>query len=318
MDLAQFCAESRVVVVAGKGGVGKTTVAATLATVAARAGLSVLVVEVEGKSGLTACFGVPELGYEDSIVEPGLTVRALDPDSALVEWLDGRGLQRISHRLARTGTLDVVATAVPGMRDILLLAKIKQLEQAGVADLIVVDAPAAGHAISFLLAPKGLQDAVGVGVIRTQADEVAELLADPARCQVMLVTLPEETPVNEVVETAYALEDRVGVALGPVVVNQCLPDRWTGGGDPGTTVDADAARAGVPLADADRGALAAADAFVGTRRAIQTAQIERLARRLPLPRIHLPFESGEIGPAAVTDLADAFAAQVAGLRPSGA
>ena len=315
MDLAQFCASSRVVIVAGKGGVGKTTVTATLATTAARAGLNVLVVEVEGKSGLTACFGVPELGYEDTIVEPRLTVRALDADSALVEWLDGRGLQRISHRLARTGTLDVVATAVPGMRDILLLAKIKQLEQAGVADLIVVDAPAAGHAISFLLAPKGLQDAVGVGVIRAQADDVAELLADPARCQVMLVTLPEETPVNEVVETAYALEDRVGVALGPVVVNQCLPDRWTGGGaDRAAAVRVDAARAGIPLSDDDLAALGAAETFVGTRRAIQDAQIARLAKLLPLPRVHLPYETGEIGPAAVTDLADAFAAQVAALR----
>jgi hypothetical protein len=157
------------------------------------------------------------------------------------------------------------------------------------------------------------KDAVGVGVIRSQADEVASLLADPARCQVMLVTLPEETPVNEVVETAYALEDRVGVALGPVVVNQCLPDRWSAGGG-GAAVAADAARAGVPLTDVDLTALAAVDDFVGTRRAIEREQIERLGRRLPLPRIHLPYETGEIGPAAVSDLAAAFTAQVAGLR----
>jgi anion-transporting ArsA/GET3 family ATPase len=144
MELAQFCASSRVVIVAGKGGVGKTTVAATLATAAARTGASVLVVEVEGKSGLATCFGVPSLDYEDVEVRPGLSVRTLTPDDALLEYMDDRGLQRISRRMVTSGTLDIVATAVPGMRDILLLGKVKQLEQSRAADLIVLDAPAAG------------------------------------------------------------------------------------------------------------------------------------------------------------------------------
>src|SRR5439155_1700853 len=120
--------------------------------------------------------------------------------------------------------LDVVATAVPGMKDILVLGKVKQLEREGVADLILIDAPAAGHAISFLLSPRGLLDAVRVGAVRRQAEEVIELLSDPSRCRVMLVTLPEETPVNELVDTAFALEDRVGVKLGPVVVNGVAGD----------------------------------------------------------------------------------------------
>ena len=313
MDLAQFCVSSRIVVVAGKGGVGKTTVAAALATMAARAGLSVLVVEVEGKSGLGACLGVPELGYEPVDARPGLAVRALDADTALLEYLDQRGLHRISHRMVRSGTLDVVATAVPGMRDILLLAKVKPLEQAGAADLIVVDAPAAGHAISFLRSPRDLQDVVRVGVIRTQADEVVEMLSDPARVQVMLVTLPEETPVNELVETAYALEDRVGIALAPVVVNQCLPERWSG--TIGTATDA--ARAGIALDPTEATALEATATFVGARRAVQEEQVARLARRLPLPQVHLPFVSEEIGPQALDGLADAFAQRVAALRSPG-
>src|SRR5256885_6462526 len=132
-------------------------------------------------------------------------------------------MRRVSRRLSRSGALDVVATAVPGMRDILVLGKVKQLERAGAADLIVLDAPAAGHAITFLLSARGLLDAVKVGPIQRQASDVVEMLGDPSRCQVVLVTLPEETPVNELVDTAYAVEDRAGVALGPIVVNGYVP-----------------------------------------------------------------------------------------------
>jgi anion-transporting ArsA/GET3 family ATPase len=309
MELAQFCASSRIVIVAGKGGVGKTTVVATLATMAARTGASVLVVEVEGKSGLSACLGLGPLTYDEVHARPRLRVRALSADDALLEYLHDRGLHRISGRLVRSGTLEVVSTAVPGMRDILLLGKVKQLEQSAVADLIVLDAPAAGHAITFLLSPRGLQDAVRVGPVRHQADEVVAMLSDPARCQVLLVTLPEETPVNEVVDTAYALEERVGIALGPIVVNQCLPHRWCGIAG----AVSDAALAGIALSPEDAAALDRAATFVGARRALQQEQIDRLARRLPLPQVHLPFVDEEIGPDAIEHLADVFAAQVAGL-----
>src|SRR5215510_13418635 len=222
MDLERFCATSRVVIVAGKGGVGKTTVTAALAVAAARAGLRVLILEVEGKSGLAGCFGRPPLAYDEAEMAPGVRARTLTPDDALVEYLEDHGLRRIGRRLASSGALEVVATAVPGMKDILVLGKVKQLERAGAADLILVDAPAAGHAVSFLLSARGLLDAVRVGPIRKQATDVVELLSDPARCQVMLVTVPEETPVTELVETALAIEDRAGVALGPVVVNGCV------------------------------------------------------------------------------------------------
>ena len=219
MELHRFCSTSRVVIVAGKGGVGKTTVTAALATAAVRTGASVLIIEVEGKSGLATCLGCPPLEYEEQVAPTGVRARTLTPDQALLEYLEERGLRRVSKRLVRSGALDVVATAVPGMKDILVLGKVKQLERADVADLVIIDAPAAGHAITFLLSARGLLDAVRVGPVRKQAEEVSELLSDPARCQVMLVTLPEETPVNELVDTAFALEDRVGVKLGPIVVN---------------------------------------------------------------------------------------------------
>src|SRR3954452_17832909 len=232
MDVVGFCSQTRLLIVAGKGGVGKTTVSASLARMAARAGLTTLIVEVEGKSGLAALFGAREsLTYDEVVLAPGggprgwsdVRARTLTSDDALLEYLVDHGMKRISKRLANSGALDVVATAVPGIKDILVLGKVKQLERANTADLIILDAPAAGHAVTFLMSARGLLDAVTVGPIRAQATDVIELLSDPTRCQVMLVTLPEETPVNEVVETAFKLEDRVGVSLAPVVVNGMYP-----------------------------------------------------------------------------------------------
>ena len=297
MDFADFCAGARVMIVAGKGGVGKTTVAATFAVAAARAGLSVLIVEVEGKSGLTAAFGLEPLTYDEIDLAPGIRARTLTPDAALVEYLEDHGMKRIAKRLAASGVLDVVATAVPGMRDILVLGKIKQLEQSEIADLIIVDAPAAGHAVSFLMSPAGLMDAVSVGPIRKQADDVVAMLRDPQRAQVMLVTLPEETPVNELIDTAYALEDRVGLQLAPVVVNGCnnLPP------------ESDALDAGSPDIDALRDAVA----FAAERHAMQQAQTDRLAGRLAIPQIVLPFlPTASITIAEIEQLADRFVAEV--------
>src|SRR3954465_11415503 len=256
MEVAQFCSTSHVVIVAGKGGVGKTTVTAALATAAARAGSRVLVVEIEGKSGLATMFGVEALTYDEIDLDSGIRARFLTPDAALVDYLVTHGMKRISKRLIASGALDVVATAVPGMKDILVLGKVKSLDEIRAAELIIVDAPAAGHAISFLLSPRGLLDAVRVGPINKQASDVVQLLSDPERCQVMLVTLPEETPVSEVIDTAFAIEDRAGVALGPVVVNGVFAPM--------------PAYAGIAT-----GNLALAADFREKRRALQLEQIDR-------------------------------------------
>jgi anion-transporting ArsA/GET3 family ATPase len=280
-----------VVIVAGKGGVGKTTVTAALARMAASEGMDALIVEVEGKSGLPALFDRPQLSYEESILWPRAGAegevrgRTLTPDDALLEYLDDHGMRRVSKRLVSTGALDVVATAAPGIKDILILGKVKQLEQQRAADIILLDAPAAGHAITFLLAARALLDTVKVGPINTQAHEVLELLTDPARAQVVLVTLPEETPVNELVETAFHLEDRVGVSLGPVVVNGLYPKL------DGLDVDPDeaAAAAGTSLRPGEASSLKAAAEFRQRRMALQEEQLERLAEKLPLPQLRLPF-----------------------------
>ena len=307
MEPAEFCSTSRVLIVAGKGGVGKTTVTPSVAAIAARAGMSVLIVEVEGKSGLSAAFGRPSLGYDEIELAPRIRARTLTPDQALVDYLESHGLRRISKRLANSGSLDVIATAVPGMKDILVLGKVKSLEQTRAADLILVDTPAAGHAISFLMSPTGLLDAVSVGPIRKQAVDVTELLSDPQRCQVLLVTLPEETPVNELVDTAFAIEDRVGISLAPVVVNACYPTLDLATDADAIVADADADGAGVFVSRREADHLADAARFRMQRQAIQAIQIDRLAEALPLAQIHLPFLfSSDLGPPEIERLADAM------------
>ena len=257
---------SRVTVVAGKGGVGKSTVTAVLARAAAAAGLRVLVVELDGKPVLAELAG-------------DLPCTAISAPAALEEYLREHGFGRIAKRLSASGVIDVVGTAAPGIDDIVVLGKIKQLERSDDWDVIVVDGPAAGHAITFLTSAIGLQDAVRGGPVRTQADDVVELLRDHERCQVLLVTLPETTPVNEVVETAYALEDRVGVKLGPVVVN---------GVDHGAAdvPDPDDVELGE---DPDAGVLRAAAEFRRARGALQAAEVARLGKELALEQWHIPL-----------------------------
>ncbi len=305
---------------AGKGGVGKTTVSATMARMASRLGLSSLIVEVEGKKCLATMFGRPEaVGYEEQVLVPAseaggigeVRARTLTPDRALVEYLQDHGMGRTSRRLVRSGALDVVSTGVPGIKDILVLGKVKQLESKAVADLIILDTPAAGHAVTFLMSPRGLLDAVSVGPIQSQAADVGELLTDPSRCQVMLVTLPEETPVNEAVETAFALEERVGADLGPVVVNGLYPSLEGLDTDP----EEAARRAGADLAPDDADDLRRAATFRSRRHALQQEQVLRLADSLPLPQLRLPalFEA-DLGLAELDRLADSMLAAVGALE----
>jgi anion-transporting ArsA/GET3 family ATPase len=324
LDPAQFFAASRVVIVAGKGGVGKTTVTAALARAAARTGLSVLVVEVEGKSGLAGLFGQRPFDYDEVVLSRGggpdgagdIRARTLTPDGALMEYLEDHGMHRVSKRLVQSGAMEIVATAAPGIKDILILGKVKSLERERRperrADLIVLDAPAAGHAISFLRSPRGLLDAVSVGPINAQAADVLEMLTDPRRCSVMLVTLPEETPVNELVETAYSLEDEVGISLGPVFVNGLYPPLAGMDVDPDTAA---AAAGGAFLRAGEADALLAAARFRQRRLDLQHEQVTRLGERLPLPQIALPYLfAADLGPQSVEELAAAVLAGIDELK----
>ncbi len=316
MDVGSFCAQSHVLVVAGKGGVGKTTMSVAIARMASATGRTVLIVDLEGKSGITGAFGPAEdLGYDEVELESGeaprrgwIRARRITPDDALVEYLEDHGLRRISKRLVSSGVIDVVSTAIPGIRDVLVLGKVKQLERDGVADLIVVDAPATGHAITFLTSAGGLVSAARGGPLRTQAQDVVEFLGDPTRCRVILVTLPEEMPVSETIESAYTLEDRAGVQLGPVIVNGCEP------APEGLDRPAEASGIGPPIDPDHLEALEAARRFRLERYALSADQIGRLARELPLPQLLVPALTVDaIGPAESAELADALAQAVSEL-----
>lgn len=326
MDVAAWCSQSRVWVVAGKGGVGKTTITAVLAATAASAGLSVLVIELEGKHGLGVPFGRRgPVGYQavslrgsgpDDLATQGrpparaVWARRLTPDDALLEYLADHGLQRVSRRLVSSGVLDVVATAIPGIRDVLVLGKVKQLERAAVADMVILDAPATGHAMTFLTSASGLLDAARGGPVRQQAADVVELLQDPARCRVLPVTLPEEMPVSETAESARTLRDRVGIHLGPVVVNGY--EEGPAELEEPTVV---AARdAGVTLDPATADALEAARAFRLDRLRLVEEQVGRLATELALPQLRIPLlPVPAIGPEALDLLAGAMAGAIEAL-----
>jgi arsenite/tail-anchored protein-transporting ATPase len=255
--------DANVVVVAGKGGVGKTTVTAVLARAAADTGLRVLAIELDGKPALATLL-------------PGIEVRSISASDALAEYLREHGFTRVAKRLASSGVIDVIGTAAPGIDDIVVLGKIKQLERSGEWDLIVVDGPAAGHAITFLTSAKGMLDSVRGGPVYAQAKDVMDLLGDPERCQVVLVTLPEATPVNEVIETSAILADRVGVRLGPVVINAV--DTRTDVPDP-TTMKLGRG--------ADAKALRSAAVFRRARRATQDDEITRLEEAITAPVVEL-------------------------------
>ena len=296
MDPTQFLAASQVVIVAGKGGVGKTTVTAAAALAAADEGREVLAVEVDGTGALRRLLGC-EPGNR-SIMPSGrrpdsIQVAAVDPTTALAHYLADHGLGRLSNRLAKTGMLDLIATATPGVRDLVVLGRIRQLAERHPDHLVLVDAPAAGHALAFLRTPRDMLDTVDDGRLADQARQGLDFLSDHDRCSVTLVTLPQATPVSELVETAFAIEDELGVALGPVVVNAVeQPVDEQAPSDPVGSI---------------------AHAFFSERIAAETHQLERMAADLPLPWAALPRQAG---PVDVDDRLEAVAAAFAEASPT--
>ncbi|HWL44344.1 MAG TPA: ArsA-related P-loop ATPase [Ilumatobacter sp.] len=281
MSVAGLTAGAKVVVVAGKGGVGKTTVTAVLARAAADEGLRVLAVELDGKPALAGLL-------KGTAVE----MRHLSPGQALAEYLVEHGFARVAKRLAASGAIDVVSAAAPGIDDLVVLGKIKQLERSGQYDLIVVDGPAAGHAVTMLTSPAGLLATMRSGPVHTQAADVTAMLSDPQRCRVVLVTVPEHTPVDELIETSDLVEDRAGVQLAAVVVNAV---------DEGVDIPTDDLTGSPELVAAAR---AAAD-YRNARRAAQTFERQRLAAAIALPIVTLP-ELPEVTPTSLPTLTQAL------------
>ena len=199
---------SRIFIVAGKGGVGKSTVAGALALVAARSGMPTVLV------GLG-----PEAHHVPA--HDLLATVAVSPGKALADYLASRGLGVVSRQLAQSGIVELVASTAPGIDDLLVLGKIKSLAKEKPDHVIIVDGPAAGHALDMLRSPAELRRAVGGGPIRQQADDVLAMLADPSMSRLLLVTTPAITPVHETIEAAREVQDDVRADIACTVVNMC-------------------------------------------------------------------------------------------------
>jgi anion-transporting ArsA/GET3 family ATPase len=307
----QWVTRTRVAIVAGKGGVGSTTAAAAMAVSAARDGADVMLVAVDGRPGLGTMLGGVPLRPEATVLRVlpkgqgggRIRGRTIPPSGAFSDYLELKGVNALIRRAASAVSLDVIAAATPGLEHLLVLGKIKELDRERVADLLIVDAPPAGHAAPFMRSPVALMEVITEGGVREQAEEVAAMLADHQRTQAIFVTLPEETPVNETVELAGDVAASLDLALGPVVVNAWRPVR------PGLDRSASAAaRAqGVKVSAADLRALEQSRAFGASQQRGAAEQLARLRAALPCPTVTLPrLPVTRIGPDELDVLADAL------------
>jgi anion-transporting ArsA/GET3 family ATPase len=221
--------DRRLLFVTGKGGVGKSTAAAALALLATQHGKRTLACEVDAKGDLADFFEASQPGFEPERVAPDLWLMSMDTEASLREYLH---LQLRLPAVARLGPLarvfDFVATAAPGVREILTVGKIGWEVREGHYDLVVVDAAATGHIVGQLSAPQAINDLVHVGQIREQTGWLAALLADPAATGLVVVTTPEEMPVNETIELVARVGAETGVDVAAVVVNRVLPELFSG------------------------------------------------------------------------------------------
>ncbi len=299
--------DQKLIVVTGKGGVGKTTIAAALGLLAAEQGRRAILVEFGSQSRLPELFGrpAPEKGEQGRLAE-GLATLSVDPDQALLEWIQALG-GRVSGRvLASSGTFQYFAAAAPGAREIVSMVKIWKLaggregrSRRGAHDLVILDAPATGHALGMLRSPETFGKIARVGPIVRDTGHVRELLCDPARTSYVAVAQGTEMAVTETMELQDGLQEAIGRELSAVVVNGLLPRRFSA-----PEMESIGELAG---ADGRDGALQAAwraAREVHGRASFQHGQVTRLRRRgmhvLPVPFIW----SSRLDLEALRDVAD--------------
>jgi len=223
-------------VVTGKGGVGKSTVAAALGLVAARSGRRTIVAEVARRGDVASAFDrAGAEPFEEIELAPGLFHISIDPQDALEEYLrDQLPRGPVADLLARSRVFGLLAAATPGMRELLTVGKLWELAQldrrtpgAGAYDLVVVDAPATGHGLAVLTAPRTFAAAAGSGPVARQGKRIDATLSDPTLTAVLAVARAEELAVTETGELRAALRAGMGLELERVVANALDPDRFS-------------------------------------------------------------------------------------------
>src|SRR4051812_8414140 len=273
------------IVVTGKGGVGKSTVAAALGVAAAARGLRTIVAEVAARDDVSrALAGSTGSVFVERVVGDGLHHISIDPESALEEYLRDQLPRGVAELLGTSRMFALLAAATPGLRELLTIGKVWELAQpdrrtpgAHPYDLVVLDAPATGHGVAVLSAPGTFADAARVGPVARQGRMIEDMLVDPELTGIVAVATPEEMPVNETLALAGALEAELGQRPAAVVVNGLLPQRFS-------AAELRTLRA-APPSRATRAAI-----NEGARCAAQHAQLRRLRRGLPgVPVRVLPY-----------------------------
>jgi anion-transporting ATPase len=281
--------DKRLVVVTGKGGVGKTTVAAALGLLAARQGRRTVVCEVAQQERLAGLFGARDVGHGEVELAPGLYSVSVQPERAMHEWLRHQLKSgALAGLLGHSRLFGYLTAAAPGVTELVTVGKVWDLAQVerrtggSPFDLVIMDAPATGHALALLRAPRTYANIARVGPIARQAASIDSFLRDASATGVLSVALPEEMPVNETVDLEQRLADDLGMEVGQVVANGVLSARFTA---------ADARRLRSLEGQGTKAAQAAvASALVEHGRAeAQREQLERLRAEVRAPVTTLPY-----------------------------
>ena len=283
--------DKRLVFVTGKGGVGKTTVAAALGLAAARAGRRTIVCEVARQERMSRAFHREGIGVHETELAENLWAISIDPQKAMEEYLEDQiGSRRLAGLLFGNRIFDYFAAATPGMRELTTIGKVWEMAQPQrrrrsdrTYDLAIVDAPASGHGLGMLGTPRTFREAVRVGPIHRQAGLIHEFVTNPKTTGVVAVALPEEMPVNETVELEHRLRSDLDMPIDQVVVNAVLPERFSAD----DCEQIAAANGSHPVVGVRAALRAALSEFAQAKS--QRSQLRRLKREAQAPVATLPF-----------------------------